>query len=305
VPARVLVPGAGGAAAIGAIKALRMAGYRGQIVATDVDALSPGLELADVGAVLPRATAPDFLPRAMELMRRERVEAVLPTSGAELPVLAAHAETLRAAGVTVVGCDADVIETCVDSARFAARVGADFPLAREQQPWPREGLMGAASGGATYAVDVLCDLAARPLVAVPRLRLAVNDGVSVRGQVLHDEGIETLALRLALALGVKGPACVQLHRGSDDVVRVVEVQPWLGAAAFFSALAGVNLAACCLDLAAGRPLPALRFVEIAVARYFEEIVLIGQDRRRRRPGAGTRPGEAASSAAPSARYQRA
>ena len=55
--------------------------------------------------------------------------------------------------------------------------------------------------------------------------------------------------------------------------------------------AGVNLAACCLDLAVGRALPALRFSEIAVARYFEEVVLIGQDRRRRRPGRAVRRGE--------------
>ena len=202
VPACVLVPGAGGAAAIGAIKALRIAGYRGQIVATDVDPLSPGLELADVGAVLPLATAPDFFARAMELIARERVEAILPTSSADTPVYAAHAEALRDAGVIAVGCDADVIATCVDAERFAARVGARFPLAPPRAEAPREGLLGRPfTDGPTYAVDVLCDLAGHPLVAVPRLRLAVNDGISVRGQVLHDEGIETLSLRLAAALG--------------------------------------------------------------------------------------------------------
>ena len=50
------------------------------------------------------------------------------------------------------------------------------------------------------------------------------------------------------------------------------------------------------DLAARRPLPRLSFSEITVVRYFEELVLIGDDRRRSRrrrwyvgPGGG-RPG---------------
>src|SRR5262245_11727533 len=107
-PSCVLVPGAGGAAAIGAIKALRLAGYRGRIVATDVDPLSPGLRLADVGALLPPAASEAFLPRALELIRREAVEVILPTSGFDTPAYARQDRELRAVGVLAVGCPRDV-----------------------------------------------------------------------------------------------------------------------------------------------------------------------------------------------------
>ncbi len=332
VPASVLVSGAGGAAGIGAIKALRMAGYRGQIVATDADPLAAGLELADLGAVLPRAADAEFLPRAVELIRREHVEVILPTSAFDTPVYAAHRHELQAAGAVLVGCDAEVIDTCLDAWRLHERLAPRFPLPRATRgrapevgfpcvvkPVCRRGRRGATVcldvealehrlregdevviqeylPGAEYAVDVLADLDGHPLVAVPRLRLAVNDGISMRGQVVHDDEVEMLCLKLAGALGVKGPVCVQLKRDRAGALRVLEVQPRLGGAAFFSALAGLNLAALCLDIAVGRALPALRFSEIAVVRYFEEIVVIGEDRRRRRrptpvrrDGVGPRP----------------
>ena len=126
----VLVPGAGSAAGVGAIKALRMAGFRGQIVATDADPMAPGLELADVGAVLPRAAAPEFLPRALDLIRREGVRVILPTSSFDTPVYAGARAELRNAGATLVACDPEAIESCLDRRRFVERFAGSFPLPR-------------------------------------------------------------------------------------------------------------------------------------------------------------------------------
>jgi carbamoyl-phosphate synthase large subunit len=314
----VLVPGAGSAAGVGAIKALRMAGFRGQIVATDADPMAPGLELADVGAVLPRAAAPEFLPRALDLIRREGVRVILPTSSFDTPVYAAARAELANAGATLVACDPDAIESCLDRRRFVERFAGSFPLPRtvaadvadtigfpcvaraaralggraasicgdaealeRRLAYGDDVIVQAYQPGVEYAVDVLGDLEGRPLVAVPRLRLAVHDGSSVRGHVVHDDEIEDLCLRLASALEVRGPVCMQLRRNAGGYLRVLEVQPRLGGASFFTTLAGVNLAALAVDLAAGRALPSLRFVEISVARYFEEVVMIGTDRRRR------------------------
>jgi carbamoyl-phosphate synthase large subunit len=308
-PACVLVPGAGGAAGIGAIKALRMAGYRGRIVSTDMDPLSPGLKLADVGHVLPAAAHADFFPRALELIRRERVEVILPTSGFDTPAYSHHLDELRAAGVVVVGCSAEVMETCQDKWRFHQRVQGRFPVPRTflepssdlafpcfVKPIRGKGSRGIAlcpdreslerrlaetSGlliqdylpGQEYSVDVLADLDGRPVAAVPRLRLTVNEGISVRGRVVHDAEIEKLCRNLAQELGVQGPVCMQLRRDASGAPCFMEVNPRMGGGTMFSVLAGVNLPACCLDLAMGRPLPKLTFSEITVVRYYEEIVL--------------------------------
>jgi carbamoyl-phosphate synthase large subunit len=314
----VLIPGAGGDAGIGAIKALRLAGYRGRIVATDADPLSPGLELADAGTVLPPAASPDFFTRALEFIHDEEVDVILPTSGFDTPVYASHEGELRGAGVTVIGCGPFVMETCLDKWRFYECVHRDFPVPRTYQrpvddlefPCFVKPVRGKGSRrvsvcrdretldrrlneyddlliqeylpGVEYTVDVLSDLSGRPQVAVPRIRLAVKEGISVRGQILHDEEIEDLCLRLASALLVKGPVCMQLKRDKDGAPRFIEVNPRMGGGTIFAALAGVNMASLSLALAAGQSLPSLRFSEITVVRYFEELVLLGEDRRRRR-----------------------
>lgn len=315
-PRCVLVPGAGGAAGIGAIKALRLAGYRGRVVATDADPLAPGLELADVGTVVPPAATRAFFEHALEIIRAEGVEAILPTSGFDTPVYAAHEGDLHAEGVVVIGCGVYAMQTCLDKWRFYERVRGEFPvpgtyltppddLAFPCFVKPRMGKGGRGAAlcrdhaeltlrlrgsddlliqeylpGAEYSVDVLADLDGHPLVAVPRLHLMVHERASVRGQVLHDETIERLCLQLAAALHVKGPVSMQLRCDASGAAHFLEVNPRMGGSTYFAALAGVNMAALCLDLAARRPLPALSFSEITVARYFEELVLIGEDRRR-------------------------
>jgi carbamoyl-phosphate synthase large subunit len=318
LPRCVLIPGAGGDAGIGAIKSLRLAGYRGRIVATDADPLSPGLELADAATVLPPVAAPDFFDRAIEFIRAEEVEVVLPTSGFDTPVYANHEGELHAVGVTAIGCGPYVMETCMDKWRFYERVRDEFPVpATYREPpddiefpcfvkpvrgkgsrgvavchdraaldhWLRESddlLVQEYLPGQEYSVDVLADLDGRPLVAVPRVRLAVKEGISVRGQVIHDEEIQDLCLRLAAALHVKGAVCMQLRRDTAGAPRFIEVNPRMGGGTMFTALAGVNMPALCLALAGGRPLPPLEFSEITVVRYYEELVLIGEDRRPRR-----------------------
>jgi carbamoyl-phosphate synthase large subunit len=328
LPRCVLIPGGGGDAGIGAIKALRSARYRGRIVATDADPLSPGLELADAATVLPKASAPDFFERAIEFIRAEEVEVILPTSGFDTPVYAKHEGELHSAGVTVIGCGPYVMETCMDKWRFYERIREDFPVPKTYREPPDDlafpcfvkpvrgkGSRGVAvchdraalehhlresddliiqeyMPGEEYTVDVCADLDGRPLIAVPRLRLAVREGISVRGQVLHDEEIERLCLRMAVALHVKGPVCMQLKRDTAGALRFIEVNPRMGGGTIFTALAGVNMAALSLILAAGRPAPPLDFSEITVVRYFEELVLLGEDRRPRRSAAsraGLRP----------------
>ena len=136
LPGCVLVPGAGGAAAIGTIKALRRVRYRGRIVTTDVDPLAPGFMLADAAAILPPAHRADFLPHALDLIRRERVEVILPTSGFDTVVYARHTGALRAAGVTVVGCSPEVMDLCLDKWRFHQHVAGRFPVPETHRTVP-------------------------------------------------------------------------------------------------------------------------------------------------------------------------
>lgn len=307
----VLLPGGGGTAAICALKSLRMAGFQGKIVSTDADPLSPGFFLADAYATLPLISDPQFFLRALEVIEREEISLILPTSGFDILVYSQHKAELERRGVTVIVSDPPALENCVDKWKF-------YQLTRERFPQPRttldpqlgvefpcfvkpvrgKGSRGIALchtaedlaeqltkqsdlliqeylPGEEYSIDVLSDLQGNPLVAVPRVRLATKEGISVKGRVFHDPDIQRVCMDLARVLNLKGPSCMQMRRAATGEVKFLEVNPRMGGGTIFTTLAGVNFAQLQVELAAGNPVEIPPFRDITVLRYYEEIVLEG------------------------------
>ena len=56
-------------------------------------------------------------------------------------------------------------------------------------------------------------------------------------------------------------------------MRFVEVNPRMGGATIFAALAGVNIAWLLLELACGREVAIEPFREITVLRFYDEVVV--------------------------------
>lgn len=308
----VLLPGGGGIAAICALKSLRMAGFQGKIVSTDADPLSPGFYLADAYATLPPISDPAFFDRALAVIEREEVTLILPTSGFDILVYSQRKAELEQRGVTVAMSDYPVMENCVDKWRFYQLTHERFPLPRTTldpqqgvtfpcfvKPIRGKGSRGTAlcrsAGelayqlatqkdlliqeylpGEEYSIDVLSDLRGAPLVAVPRVRLATKEGISVKGKVVHDPEIEQLCLELAGFLGLKGPSCLQMKRDAHGDAKFLEVNPRMGGGTIFTTLAGVNFAMLMVALAAGEKVQIPPFRELTVLRYYEEIVLDGK-----------------------------
>jgi carbamoyl-phosphate synthase large subunit len=305
----VLLPGAGGAAAISTLKALRMGGFAGRIVATDADPLSAGLYLADAFRVVPEAKDPAFYPAVKRLLEEERVRVILPTSGFDIYEFARHKGELEAMGVVAAMSDLDAMQTCADKWEFYRASHGAFPLpdtSRDLASWTRfpcfvKPVFGKGSRGAhrcetreeleyhasrsadvlvqeylpgeEYTVDVLSDLSGGPRLAVARARLETRDGISSKGRVVRDPEMEWLCLDLARHLNLKGPTCMQLKRAADGRPKFVEVNPRIGGGSVFTALAGVNIPMVLLALIAGREPPPSAPKEIVVLRYYEEVVL--------------------------------
>jgi carbamoyl-phosphate synthase large subunit len=306
------LPGGGGDAAIGALRSLRQAGFQGRIVSTDANPLSSGLYLADSHEVLPEIKDPSFFDRALALIERERVDVIFPTSGFDTLIYSQRKAELEKRGVVVAMSDWPAVETCIDKWKFYQRTHARFPLpvtsldpeTRTEfpcfvKPVRGKGARGVAKcadsrelaqqlarrddlviqdylPGDEYSIDVLSDLEGRPLVAVPRVRIAVKEGICVKGRVVRDAEIEKACLDLAEYLKLRGPSCMQMKRDASGQPRFVEVNPRMGGATIFATLAGVNIAALLVELAQGRPVSVEPFREITVLRYYEEIVLDGQ-----------------------------
>ncbi len=307
----VLIPGGGGAAAIGAIKSLRRGGFRGRIVSTDADPLSPGLYLADAHYVLPLISDPLFFSKALEVIEKEQVTLIFATSGFDTLVYSQHKQELENRGVIVAISDFPTVENCVDKWQFYQLTHERFPLPhttldpREVVTFPcfikpirgkgsrhtylcqgneelsrhlasrSDFLIQEYLPGEEYSIDVLCDLIGNPLVAVPRVRLATKEGISVKGKLVCDPEIQKMCMELARFLWLKGPSCMQMKRDHDGQMKFIEVNPRMGGGTIFSTLAGVNFATLLVDMASGRSVDISPFHELTILRYYEEIVLDG------------------------------
>ena len=115
--AAVLVTGAGGPAGVAVVRRLVALGHR--VVAGDADSAAAGGALADVAVTLPRGDHPRFVEALVGVCTTHGVDALVSTVAEELPLLAAGAERLAAAGVATWLPDAAAVDVCCDKAAFA------------------------------------------------------------------------------------------------------------------------------------------------------------------------------------------
>ena len=123
----ILLPGAGGFAAINAIKSLRKINYSGRIITTDSNLLSAGFYLADKGYVLPRIKDKDFLDKSLEIIKKEKIELILPTSGFDIIPYSVNKEYLTSLGVTCYFSNNEVINLCNNKFNFYKKIKKKFP----------------------------------------------------------------------------------------------------------------------------------------------------------------------------------
>lgn len=312
----VLVPGAGGPAAIGAIKSLKMCGFDGKIIATDCNPLSAGFYLADKHYVLPQASAPDFFTVAKEVIEREHIDAILPTSGFDIFPYSRHREELKAAGITAVISDIEVLEICNNKWETYNRLKEHFDLPLTSLDYRDIGLpcvakprLGKGSRdifvcrdveeleytssnrqdliyqehlpGAEYTLDVLSDLDGTPLLAVPRLRIETRGGVSVKGRIVLDPKIQKLGMDIADVVGLIGPSCIQVKQDREGILKLVEINARMGGGTIFTTLAGANYPSMILDMVDGKELSLPKLDEITVVRYWEEVVVDKEEKNGR------------------------
>jgi biotin carboxylase len=125
---RILVTGAGGAAAANFVHSLRLAPEPFFVVGTDTSKYH--LELAPVDAryLLPRADDPEYLDELNVVVEAEGVELVHPQPEQEVLVLARNRERVRAATLLP---RAESVALCQDKAAFATHVAeAGLPAPR-------------------------------------------------------------------------------------------------------------------------------------------------------------------------------
>jgi carbamoyl-phosphate synthase large subunit len=295
-PLRILVTGAGGPAAIAAMKSLR-AEPSVELLAADMDPWAAGLYLVppEARTLLPAGAAPDFVDTLLTRCLTLEVDVVLPTVDAELRPLAHARDKFTAAGVALLLAEAEALEIILDKLTLATHCAGVvriprtelFGAALDPGSWtypaivkPRTGsgsrgihIVGSAGElaamerspglivqdflpGEEYSVDVLADISGHVIASVPRVRARVDSGVSVGGRTVHDPEIEYFGRAVARATGVTFVANVQCKRDRDGRPALLEVNPRIPGTLGLTIAAGVDMPRLALHALLGQQLPA-------------------------------------------------
>ncbi len=306
----ILVPGAAGPAGINTIKSLKMAGFKGKIVATDSSKLSAGFFMASAYAIMPKVVDElNYMGKLEHVINNHNIEVLMPSSGYDIQPFSKHRKQIEKLGAIPVVSDFDSMEICYDKMMTFQKLNSrfDMPFTTTDpdkipefpviaKPRREKGgydmmiiesevdLRQATSRfqdmifqeylpGEEYTIDMLSDLNKKPIIAVPRIRLETKGGISTKGKVIHDNQVEQVCMDVADFIGIRGPCCIQMKGAKDGRLKLVEVNPRMGGATIFATLAGVNFPALILDMVEEKEIVKPSFSEITIIRYFEEIIV--------------------------------
>jgi carbamoyl-phosphate synthase large subunit len=265
-------------------------------IVADPAPLAPAQYAAHVRAAVPLIEDPGYVPALAQLCEEHGVGAVLPLTDLDIEVLArAREDGLLPALVPsseVARATYDKYETHL----LLGRLGLPSPptalpqddLEALEYPVmikPRRGsgarsihpardpaqarffidyvaeptMVQRAMNGPELSVDCLGDREGRCLNAIPRTMLESRGGESIKGAVVHDAELIELGRRTMEALGVRGPATIQVFRDPDMGLGITDVNTRFGGAfpaPVYAALPGRTYPELIVRMAAGEQVDA-------------------------------------------------
>ncbi len=105
-----------------------------EVHGADATRLSPAMHLVDKGHIVPGITTGGYIEALIELVRRARIELLVPLIDPELPLLAAAVERFADVGCLALVSSESVVQTCTDKLatfELLRRSGIDTP-----KTWP-------------------------------------------------------------------------------------------------------------------------------------------------------------------------
>ena len=307
---RILITGAGGAAAVSVWKSLAS---EHELHMADMDPLAAGLYLVppERRLIIPRGDTPELVPALYKACGERRIEALLPTVDAELAPVAAAGDSFRSIGVALPISPVECLRICRDKQLLMEAVQGKVPIPANEPlteavaarvdsfprfAKPREGAgsRGVAKinsradldkqpkdgsvmlqeylPGEEYSVDVYVRRDGRVIAAVPRDRMKIDSGIAVASRTLNVPDAMQSAIRTAEIIGIRGCANVQFKRAADGVFKLLEVNPRFPGTLPLTTAAGIDMPKLMVDELMGRAVPdkLMPFKELMVVRYWTE-----------------------------------
>jgi carbamoyl-phosphate synthase large subunit len=258
----VLLTSAGAGVAIVRAFARAAAARGGSVFVADADPLAPAATVAAGSIGVPSADDRSYLPTLLAAVEAHDVRVLIPLADAELPFLSAGADAFASLGCTVVVSQPDFVAMASDklaTVHFCREHGvrtpttwspsdldgADLPHqlfvrprhgsgSRHARPVSLVGLRDAVDAlpdcivqeelrRAEITVDALLDFDGTPIHYVPRLRLRVEAGRSVRAVTVDRPVLGAWAIRVLRLFGehgARGLLSVQTFFGPGEPVLI-------------------------------------------------------------------------------------
>jgi carbamoyl-phosphate synthase large subunit len=288
-------------------------------VVADPAPLAPAQYAAHVRTAVPLIEDPDYVPALVELCERHEVGVVLPLTDLDIEVLARAREQGRLPALVPSAAVARATYDKYEAHLLLERHGLPSPptalpdadldgfeypvmvkprrgsgarsihLARDAEQarffvdYVAEPVMvQRAMHGPELSIDCLGDLDGRCLNAIPRTMLESRGGESIKGQVVADAELVELGRRVMEALGVSGPATIQVFRDPDLGLGITDVNTRFGGAfpaPTYAALPGRTYPELIVRMARGeRPEPHVGEFRagITFSRYYWQLELDDQ-----------------------------
>ena len=279
------------------------------VIGLDCNPLSAGLHLCDKSYVVPRGDEPEFLEEILKICESERPNAIISGPEEEILVLSRNKGLFSEKGILVLCPDYDTVKICtdkletykmlksggipvpdiykIDNARFPCiikprfgrggtgvfkaenRHDLEFYIQDVEQPVIQEFIEGVE-----YTIDIFADLEGNSLSIIPRVRLQVESGISVKAKTVYDEEIISHCDKIARKLKLTGPSCVQCMK-NDRKLAFTEINPRFGGGSALSIKADKSIISNLIKMVQGEtPVPSHRFEqELTMLRYYNEVFL--------------------------------
>ena len=275
-------------------QALSSLGVPGRVVVTDVNPLSPAVQVADRAYRVPLAHDPEYLQELLKICEAESIRLAVPTIDDEVELFGAARSTFAELGVTAACSSAETAALCNDKyATWRHLAAAGIPAARtylpkdlaSKPPFPLfiKPRIGRGAVGAhrirnkreldffvryverpviqeylespEYTIDVLCDMAGRPVQIVPRERVVIRAGVIDRGRTVKWPALIELAEQVCKAIPFAGPFNIQC-RLREGWPAIFEINPRFSGGIPLTIAAGADFPKLLIKMAMGVDVPS-------------------------------------------------
>jgi carbamoyl-phosphate synthase large subunit len=313
-PLRVMITAAGTVTAQSLIKALREDGRANFIAAGDMSPLCATKAFVDDFVLLPSAGDARFAQECVQAARHRQIDLFVPLIvESEFLALDEARQRFESIGCRLLVPPREIVLRTGDKlafANFLEEIGVLGPPTREYSEdieiqrfpvylKPRRGsgsigtariesasslhetargrsdlIVQEAVAGTEFTVDAFAAAPGRVVAAVPRERIAIKAGVSVKGRTYRHPAIESIVCDVVAKSGVAGPANVQGMLRPDGSFSVIEMNPRFSGTLALTTAAGVNFASLLVDMVQGNPIPDMRGRHedgLTMMRYWSEV----------------------------------